>query len=247
MKIIENGNEVIVRQYEISVNVCEFQKFKAGRIDRLTLRIEDKGGEMNLFKRVFLEETSGYGVLCIRCFHTLETICFMARAMSDDVVYRDTCKVSGPQKEVVFYSVYAVQIELLRVCESVSYKEIPGHDEPLKVFKVGNMNRLVKVAMKHWLKYQFIKEDGLEYNNLIYNRFTGEIANYPMFGYSSLSGWYRIVKDHYPVYYKDIYLGYVWNQDFNLCIPEGGFSADVFNGLCEALDGIHSTRQYRRS
>lgn len=98
MKIIENGNEVIVRQCEISVNVCEFQKVKAGRIDRLTLRIEDNGGEMNLFKRVFYEETSGYGVLCIRCFHTLETIYFMARALPADAVYRDTCKVGGPQK-----------------------------------------------------------------------------------------------------------------------------------------------------
>ena len=39
----------------------------------------------------------------------------MARAMSADVDYMDTCKVSGPQKEVAFYPVYAVQIELLRV------------------------------------------------------------------------------------------------------------------------------------
>lgn len=105
MKIIENGNEVIVRQYEISVNVREFQKFKAGRIDRLTSHPSRVCGLK----------------FCIRCFHTLETIYFMARSMSADIVYRDTCKVGGPQKEVVFYSVYAVHNERLEswLCPTV--------------------------------------------------------------------------------------------------------------------------------
>lgn len=119
------------------------------------------------------------------------------------------------------------------------YKHVPGYADPLTLLKVGNMNRLIKLALNEWTRC-YIGHCGDVYHNLIFNRFTGEIAHYPTYGYSRLTGWYRIAGDHYPVYYKNVYIGFVWDHEFNLCIPLESVTEEVISSIPEILRRLYN-------
>lgn len=87
MKVSVDDHEEIVRQYETIIDVRQMRNILEGLVQRLTLRISDIDGELDLFKRVFYEKTAGYGIIYIQCSHTLDAICYFVYAEPPRVVY----------------------------------------------------------------------------------------------------------------------------------------------------------------
>jgi hypothetical protein len=65
------------------------------------MRINDTSGDMDMFKRVFYEDTDGYGILCIRCSHTLGPIYYYVHLLPPDTVYVCQCLNNTPAKMIV--------------------------------------------------------------------------------------------------------------------------------------------------
>lgn len=196
----------------------EFEKLSAGLCRYITEEFIDRGEGLNNLKRCFFE-TDGFGVLKVINFETARIIHLPCKIVSIDDETENSVYLDQSKIPKLIIHTFKVVFEItsrgshMSTCPFIE----PHEGLMLTVLKAENMNRLVKNAIRD---YGRPFEPGF-----IFNRKTGQFAEYPSYGYSKLSNWYRVTNEHFPIYNGPDFVAYCWRDEIilninNTIVPE---------------------------